>query len=62
MVKLVEAAGTQSTARSFAPVALDGSSRLTFKRLRRPTPLPTIASFTGFGRYLDRLHWLFGSR
>ena len=43
-------------------VALEDESRLTFKRLRRPTPLPSTSSATPFGRYLDRLGWIFGSR
>jgi hypothetical protein len=48
--------------RTFAPIAFDGSSRLTFRRLRRPTPLPTLSTLGGFGGYLGRLTWLFGSR
>ena len=36
------------------------SSRLTFRRRRRPTPLPTLRSNGVFGRCLDRLSWLFG--
>ena len=62
MVKLVEAAGASASFRPFAPIAFDRSSRLTFKRLRRPTRLPTIGSAYGFGRYLERLNWLFGGR
>jgi hypothetical protein len=29
-------------------------------RMRRPTKLPTVLPTTAFGRYLQRLHWLFG--
>lgn len=46
----------------FAPVALDDSSRLGFRQLRRPTRLPTLQTRTTLGRYLDRLIWLFGGR
>ncbi len=48
--------------RPFTPTALEGSSRLSFKRLRRPTPLPRLPSASVLGRYLDRLNWLFGGR
>jgi|GEM_PF-4677595 len=48
--------------RAFAPIAFDGSSRLTFRRLRRPTPLPSLSSSNGFTGYLSRLGWLFGGR
>jgi len=34
-------------------------SRLTYKRLRRPTRLPTALSQGSVYRYLDRLRWLF---
>lgn len=37
-------------------------SRLTYRRLRRPTPLPTLTmAESGLGRYLQRLNWLFGN-
>jgi len=62
MVKLVETGGTAASFRPFAPIAFDASSRLTFKRLRRPTRLPTIASSAGLGWYLERLNSLFGGR
>jgi hypothetical protein len=32
----------------------------TVARLRRPTKLPTVLPTTSLGRYLQRLHWLFG--
>ena len=48
--------------RPFTPTAFEASSRLSFKRLRRPTPLPTLLSESALGRYLDRLNWLFGGR
>jgi len=34
--------------------------RLDPVRLRRPTPLPIVVPTTSFGRYLQRLRWLFG--
>jgi hypothetical protein len=34
-------------------------SRLTYRRLRRPTRLPTAPSHGAVHRYLDRLRWLF---
>jgi len=48
--------------RPFTPTAFEASSRLSFKRLRRPTPLPNVLSESTLGRYLDRLNWLFGGR
>lgn len=48
--------------RPFTPTAFEASSRLSFKRLRLPTPLPTLPSESALGRYLDRLNWLFGGR
>ena len=36
------------------------SSRLTYRRLRHPTPLPALASNGLWRRYLGRLTWLFG--
>ncbi len=48
--------------RPFTPIAFEASSRLSFKRLRRPTPLPRLPSASALGRYLDRLNWLFGGR
>ena len=62
MVKLVHDMGAPTAFRPFEPTDLASSSRLTFRRLRRPTPLPTLGSGSGLGRYLDRLHWLFGGR
>ena len=35
------------------------ASRLTFKRLRSPTRMPSVVQTTSLGRYLDRLKWLF---
>ncbi len=55
-------ASTATVFRPFTPTAFEGSSRLSFKRLRRPTPLPTLLSESALGRYLDRLNWLFGGR
>ena len=48
--------------RSFDPVRFGGSSRLTFKRLRRPTALPMLAAAQGLGGYLKRLGARFGWR
>jgi hypothetical protein len=48
--------------RPFTPTAFEGSTRLSFRRLRRPTPLPGLVSESALGRYLDRLNWLFGGR
>ena len=39
-----------------APTLPTTSSRLTFRRLRHPTPLPTGRVWS---RYLARLSWLF---
>jgi hypothetical protein len=43
--------------RTLPPVS---ASRLTFRRLRRPTRTPSVVATTSLGRYLDRLRWLFG--
>lgn len=44
-----------------APPMPQSSSRLTFRRLRHPTPLPTSNGASDLlGRYLSRLTWLFG--
>lgn len=48
--------------RSITPVAFSNDSRLTFKRLRSPTPLPTMYLSSGFPSYLGRLSWLFSGR
>jgi hypothetical protein len=48
--------------RRFQPVPFASLSRLNFKRLRQPTRLPTMHSSSLFGRYIDRLQWLFGGR
>ena len=61
MVKLVPSANAPAMFRPFVPTVFEGSSGLSFKRLRRPTPLPTLSSGR-FGRYLARLNWLFGGR
>jgi hypothetical protein len=62
MAKLTEAFAAPLAFRSFDPVKFGGSSRLTFKRLRRPTRLPAIGSATVFGRYLQRLGAMFSGR
>lgn len=62
MSKQLVSANTLTTFRPFTPIAFEGSSRLSFRRLRRPTPLPTLVSESAFGRYLNRLDWLFGGR
>ena len=62
MAKLAPALGAPLPFRSFDPVRFGGSSRLTFKRLRRPTPLPMLGSAQGFAGYLQRLGALFGGR
>lgn len=36
--------------RSLTTMPLSGASRLTFRRLRRPTHLPTMAAATPWGR------------
>lgn len=36
------------------------SSRLTYRRLRHPTPLPSSGASGVWNRYLSRLTWLFG--
>jgi hypothetical protein len=36
------------------------ASRRTFRKLHRPTRMPTVISTTLIGRYLDPLRWLFG--
>ena len=41
------------------PTLPHGSSRLTFRRLRQPTPLPSMPN-RSWGQYLARLNWLFG--
>ena len=43
-----------------APRMPQRSSRLTYRRLRHPTPLPVVASRGVWRRYLGRLTWLFG--
>jgi len=43
-----------------APLLPQRSSRLTYRRLRHPTPLPAVASNRVWRRYLGRLTWLFG--
>ena len=40
-----------------APTLPQSSSRLTFRRLRQPTPLPSLPNRSG-GQYLARLNWL----
>ena len=48
-------------ARAPRPVAMpQGSARLTFRRLRSPTPLPSYGRRGGWSNYLARLAWLFG--
>ncbi|HWH83329.1 MAG TPA: hypothetical protein VNU71_13955 [Burkholderiaceae bacterium] len=42
-----------------APPMPHRSDRLTFRRLRHPTPLPKSGSSRVWGRYLSRLSWLF---
>jgi hypothetical protein len=42
------------------PLALPtGQSRLTFRRLRRPTPVPSVSRRVAWSSYLARLSWLF---
>ena len=48
--------------RQLLQLPVGSESRLTFKRLRRPTRLPTQASKSLLGAYLDRLSWMFGGR
>lgn len=43
-----------------APLLPQRSSRLTYRRLRHPTPLPAAAANRLWRRYLGRLTWLFG--
>lgn len=43
-----------------APLMPHRSSRLTYRRLRHPTPLPTLGAGSVWSRYLARLTWLFG--
>jgi len=43
-----------------APLLPQRSSRLTYRRLRHPTPLPAVAASGLWRRYLGRLTWLFG--
>ncbi|MGK2899321.1 MAG: hypothetical protein ACSLE9_11640 [Burkholderiaceae bacterium] len=42
-----------------APVLPQRSSRLTYRRLRHPTPLPTLPTSRPWRHYLARLAWLF---
>lgn len=37
-----------------------GRSRLTFRRLRQPTPVPSMRRRVAWSNYLARLSWLFG--
>ena len=60
MAKLAQALSAPSPYRSFDPVRFAGSSRLTFKRLRRPTPLPVMALSGSVDRLLNCLGGLFG--
>ena len=47
--------------RASRPVPLPhGSARLTFRRLRSPTPVPSLSRRGGWSNYLARLAWLFG--
>ena len=62
MPKRAPALGAPLPFRSFDPVRFGGSSRLTFKRLRRPTPLPMWGAAEGLGGYLKRLGERFGWR
>jgi hypothetical protein len=62
VAKLAPALGAPVAFRSFDPVRFGGSSRLTFKRLRRPTPLPVLNVAQGLGHYLQRLGEIFGKR
>ncbi|MBC8057981.1 MAG: hypothetical protein H7Y61_15530 [Rhizobiales bacterium] len=48
--------------RPFPLLQSAASSRLTHKRLRRPTPLPSVRGESALSRHLDRLLWLFGGR
>jgi len=41
-----------------APTLPHNASRLTFRRLRQPTPLPSVPG-RSWGQYLARLNWLF---
>jgi hypothetical protein len=44
-----------------APLLPQHSSRLSYRRLRQPTPLPALTPTGGpWRRYLARLNWLFG--
>lgn len=62
MAKLAQALGGPQPFRSFDPARFGGSSRLTFKRLRRPTPLPMLGLPQGLRGYLQRLSARFGGR
>ena len=62
MAKIAQALGAPSPFRSFDPVRFGGSSRLTCKRLRRPTPLPMLGVAGWLGACLQRLSALFGGR
>jgi hypothetical protein len=44
----------------FEPVPFAAPSRLSFRRLRQPTPLPRMHSSSVLGRYFGRWQWLFG--
>ena len=47
--------------RAQRPVPMpNGSGRLTFRRLRSPTPVPMLGRRGGWSNYLARLAWLFG--
>jgi len=61
VVKLKPAADAPEGFRPFVPTVLEGSSGLSFRRLRKATPLPNLST-GAFGRYLARLNSLFGGR
>ena len=46
----------------FTRVPRAGDSRLTYRRLRQPTRLPTMSSSSPFVRCIDRLVGLLGGR
>ena len=62
MAKLAEVLVAPLPFKSFDPVKFGGSSRLTFKRLRRPTRLPAMGSAKSFSGYLQRLTAMFSGR